>query len=93
MDVIEPFGNVESTFMSAQICSIVINSIRSIFSKSEQVISPSDFIPQWEKAFDDETEVSRPGAVSDIEGMKEIFKQLAESNNKPKAKTKKRKVK
>jgi len=48
-DRLEPFGNVEPTYMAATICAIIVNSLQSMFAKkgSYKVIPPSKFIPEW----------------------------------------------
>jgi len=43
-------GNVETTFMAAQICAVVVNVVSALFrgkNERHRTISPMDFVPQW----------------------------------------------
>lgn len=92
----EPMGDIQQIYMLAILCSVLVNSLRSIFAgKNEKPkpISPESFIPNW--AGDDWEEMSpEERSEQSLEEMKDVFKQLAAtSNNPPKAvkpKTKKR---
>ena len=85
-EAIEPMGNVEPTFMAANICAIVVNSIASIFrGKNSKVktISPSEFIPNWAAYVDsDKSGVERPKSAETIDEMKALFQQIAAANPK-----------
>lgn len=79
-------GNVEPTFMAANICAIVVNSIASIFrskNSKAKTISPSEFIPNWTGYADtDRDESAAPQKAETIDEMKELFKQIAAANPK-----------
>lgn len=78
-------GTIETTFMSATLCAILINSLQAIFggkSSSSKNVSPTDFIPQWGKIDELKKEQS-------VEDMKRMLQQIALTSKKN-VKTKKR---
>ena len=49
-DSIDPFGNVEATYMMASFMAIVVNALQSIYAKkgtTPKSVDASDFIPKW----------------------------------------------
>ncbi len=84
----EPMGNLETTFMLATLCSLLVNSLRAIFSGKNskgKPVSPKDFIPHWTGE-----DTSESIEEQSVEEMKRMLQQIASSPSSTQPKTKKR---
>ena len=82
---LEPIGDIRNEYGTAQLCSLVLNIAKSVWSKDKERSTPIDFMPDW-GGFEKKEDNSQ--IVADTpEKMKRLFTSLARIMN-PKKKDK-----
>jgi hypothetical protein len=77
-------GNIESTYMLATLCAVVVNVVQSIFGKAgkHHTITAQDFIPDWGGESERSSSKSKTVRAQTVDEMKALFKQLAATKTK-----------
>ena len=78
-DRLEPIGEDRGDFRMASLSATIVNIVRKLYGKTGvEMVSPSVFMPEWDRDFDEEeTQVPKQS----VEQMKKILETIADVQN------------
>lgn len=78
-------GNVETTYMLATLCAVVVNVIQSALGGKggkQHSITALDFMPDWGGEYKESSTKPQSTKAETVDEMKALFQQLASSSSK-----------